>query len=137
MNDKNRIIEQTRKIREVSKELKGIAKEIVKTSKESAKVDTGFLKRSISFVVNLDGIITFSEADYGQLDGNSKLLENIKKMFPKNESYIYSVQDKNGGQIIVLSETADKADIKEIVPNDKKIDTKGESFINRIKNMFK
>lgn len=58
-------------------------------------------------------------------------------MFPKNESYIYSVQDKNGGQIIVLSETADKADIKEIVPNDKKIDTKGESFINRIKNMFK
>ncbi len=132
-----KVIEQTQKMRAVSKELKAIAKEIVKKSKETAKVDTGRLKRSISYVVNLDGIITFSEADYGQLDGNSKLLENIKIMFPENEPYIYCTQSKDGKQTVVFSKTVDKIETKRVIENKMNIESKGESFITRIKNMFR
>lgn len=98
-----KVLKQTEKMRTVSKELKEIAKEIVKKSKETARVDTGFLKRSISYVVNLEGVITFTEAYYGQIDGNSQLLENIKKMFPEDEPYKYCTQDENGKVTVVIS----------------------------------
>ena len=98
----SKIIKRTEKMRTVSKELKAIAREIVKKSKETARVDTGRLKRSISYVVNLDGVITFTEAHYGQIDGNSQLLENIKAMFPKEEPYNYTVQEDNGSVTVVI-----------------------------------
>lgn len=104
--EKNRVIKvlkQTEKMRAVSKELKEIARKIVKKSKETARVDTGFLKRSISYVVNLEGVITFTEAYYGQIDGNSQLLDNIKKMFPEDEPYNYCTQDENGKVTVVVS----------------------------------
>lgn len=103
----SKIIKETEKMQTVSKELKAIAREIVKKSKETARVDTGRLKRSISYVVNLEGIITFTEAHYGQIDGNSQLLENIKCMFPKDEPYNYSVQDDNGNVTMVIRKQAE------------------------------
>lgn len=103
----SKIIKETEKMQTVSKELKAIAREIVKKSKETARVDTGRLKRSISYVVNLEGIITFTEAHYGQIDGNSQLLENIKCMFPKDEPYNYSVQDDSGNVTMVIRKQAE------------------------------
>ena len=128
----SKVIEHTAKMRAVSKDLKTIANEIVKKSKETAKVDTGLLKRSISYVVNLDGIITFTQFHYGELDGNSQLVENIKKMFPENEPYIYCTQGKDGSQRVVFTKSIANPDTKE------SFEAKGiQSFITRLKNMMK
>jgi len=58
------------------KEIRAIAREIVEKSKNTAHVDTGRLKRSISYVIDLQGIHTFTEVFYGQFGDNSDLEEN-------------------------------------------------------------
>lgn len=78
------------------KELKKTADLIVKQSKSEAHVDTGRLKRSISYVINENGDFEFTEAFYGQFYENSKLQENIKKYFPSEEPYLLIYTDDNG-----------------------------------------
>lgn len=87
-------------------ELKEIARDIVSKSKKSAHVDTGRLKRSISFVVNLKGVITFTEVFYGQFGENSDLEENIKSMFPSSEPYNLIYTDDNGNPYQVVKRTS-------------------------------
>ena len=77
-------------------ELRAIARDIVSKSKEAAHVDTGRLKRSISYVVDLKGIITFTEVFYGQFGDNSDLEENIKKMMPSGVPWKLIYVDDNG-----------------------------------------
>jgi len=76
--------------------LRKIARNIVKQSKNDAEVDTGRLKRSISYVIDKQGVYTFTEVFYGQFNNNSKLEENIKEMFPKGEPYNLLYTDDNG-----------------------------------------
>jgi len=109
-----KVIEQTQKMRAVPKELKAIAKDIVKKSKETAH--DRFLKDSIYYVVDLDGVINFN--------GDSQLLENIKSMFPADVPYKY-----NGNLTKVI-----KIDIE----NDKSLNDGGkQSFFKRLKGIFK
>jgi hypothetical protein len=87
-------------------ELQSIAREIVAKSKKSAHVDTGRLKRSISYVINLQGIPTFTEVFYGQFGDNSDLEENLKAMWPRDEPYNLIWVDDNGNPYQVIRKTA-------------------------------
>lgn len=87
-------------------DLKSIARDIVQKSKKSAHVDTGRLKRSISYVINLQGIFTFTEVFYGQFGDNSDLEENIKSMWPNGVAFNLIYVDDNGNPYQVVRKTA-------------------------------
>lgn len=116
------------------KELRAIARDIVQKSKASAHVDTGRLKRSISFVVNLQGIVTFTEVFYGQFGDNSDLEENIKSMWPNGVAYNLIYVDDNGNPYQVVKKTASgRANVSTAT----KATTRKSLGINGIKNFLK
>lgn len=67
---------------------------VVEESKITARVDTGALKRSINYTVRR-GQIVFFQLFYGIEDGNSKLVENAKKMMG-DTPYIIELIDDEG-----------------------------------------
>lgn len=87
------------------KEIRAIAREIVEKSKNTAHVDTGRLKRSISYVIDLQGIPTFTEVFYGQFGDNSDLEENIKLMMPAGVAWKLIYTDDNGNPYQVVRKT--------------------------------
>lgn len=116
-------------------ELKSIAREIVRKSKSSAHVDTGRLKRSISFVVNLQGVVTFTEVFYGQFGDNSDLEENIRSMWPNGVSYNLIYTDDDGKPYQVVRKTASGRAAVETKAT--KATTRKSLGINGIKNFLK
>ena len=65
-------------------------------------VDTGYLKRSIGFIINEKGVATFTEVFYGQFGDNSDLEENIKSMMPAGIPWqlIYTDEDGRAYQVV-------------------------------------
>lgn len=116
-------------------ELRTIAREIVQKSKSAAHVDTGRLKRSISFVVNLQGVVTFTEVFYGQFGDNSDLEENIKSMWPNGVAYNLIYTDDNGNPYQVVRRTASGRAAVETKAT--KATTRKSLGINGIKNFLK
>ena len=116
-------------------ELRTIAREIVDKSKKSAHVDTGRLKRSISYVINLQGVPTFTEVFYGQFGDNSDLEENIKAMFPSSVPYNLIYVDDNGNPYQVVRRTASGRAAVETKAT--KSTTRKSLGINGIKNFLK
>lgn len=64
-----------------------LIREIVREAKNTAKVDTGYLQRSIRGDVDKDGSIEFRQMFYGAKDGNSKLEQIAEKRMPKDISW--------------------------------------------------
>jgi len=93
-------------------EIKAFVKQVVNETKSTARVDTGFLKRSIYGVINEKGIAEFGEAFYGQFYENSNLEENINKMFPKNLPYKLVYFDEDGVEYVAKKRTAGGRTIK-------------------------
>lgn len=116
-------------------ELRTIAREIVQKSKSAAHVDTGRLKRSISFVVNLQGVVTFTEVFYGQFGENSDLEENIKSMWPNGVAYNLIYTDDNGKPYQVVRRTSSGRAAVETKAT--KATTRKSLGINGIKNFLK
>ena len=116
-------------------ELRKIAREIVRKSKSAAHVDTGRLKRSISFVVNLQGVVTFTEVFYGQFGENSDLEENIKSMWPNGVSYNLIYTDDDGKPYQVVKRTSSGRAAVETKAT--KATTRKSLGINGIKNFLK
>nr|WP_309756188.1 hypothetical protein [Flavobacterium sp.] len=79
----------------VTLEEKAKAQLVVEESKRTARVDTGRLKRSINVKVQ-KGILVFRQYYYGIEDGNSKLVENAKKMMV-DTPYVIELMDDEGG----------------------------------------
>ena len=115
-------------------ELRQIINKIKEKSKEEARVDTGFLKRSIYGIINERGVAEFGEVFYGQFGENSFLEENINKMFPKNLPYKLVYFDEDGVEYVAKKRTAGGRTIKPENP------TKGKdvassnirNFINKL-----
>lgn len=113
-------------------ELKQIINKIRDKSKDEAKVDTGFLKRSIYGVINEKGVAEFGEIFYGQFYENSNLEENITKMFPKNLPYKLVYYDEDGVEYVAKKKTAGGRTIKPENP------TKGRNIAsNNIREFIK
>lgn len=84
-------------------DVRKIAQDIVNKSKKSAHVDTGALKRSISYTY-VKGIVTFRQLFYGQFHENSKLEKNAAAGMPNGTEWriIYTAF---GGQTVEIGRT--------------------------------
>jgi len=98
------------------KEVRAIAQKIVKDSKKTAHVDTGYLKRSIYYVIDERGKLEFGEVFYGQFGENSLLQENIKKYLPIDISYSLIWTDEDGLPYEAIRKTASGRIISKTVP---------------------
>jgi len=118
----------------IRSELNTICRDIVSKSKASSKVDTGRLKRSISFVFDLKGIPTFTEVFYGQFGDNSDLEENIKALMPSGVAWKLIYTDDNGQPYQVVRATASG---RASVSNATKATTPKSLGIGGIRNFLK
>ncbi len=116
-------------------ELRKIAREIVQKSKSAAHVDTGRLKMTISYVINREGIFTFTEVFYGQFGENSDLEENIKSMWPNGVAYNLIYTDDDGKPYQVVRKTTSGRAAVETKAT--KATTRKSLGINGIKNFLK
>lgn len=92
-------------LRGVPQDIIDISERIEAKSKREARVENGYLKRSIGYVVNRQGVLTFTEVFYGQF-GNSTLAKNIKDMLPRGTAYNLIYTDEEGQPYEVVRKTA-------------------------------
>lgn len=78
--------------------------EVVSEAKSSARVDTGFLKRSIRGNL-FKGVITFREIFYGAYNGNSKLVEIATRIMPKDLKWKVIFVDEEGREKTIKGQT--------------------------------
>lgn len=85
------------------KEIRAIAQKIVDMSKNTAHVDTGALKRSISYTY-VKGLVTFRMIYYGQFNNNAQLEKNADRLMPSGVQWkiIYT---KFGGDTYEVGRT--------------------------------
>lgn len=62
-------------------EIRAVAQRIVDMSKNTAHVDTGALKRSISFTY-VKNVVTFRMIYYGMFNNNAQLEKNASRLMP-------------------------------------------------------
>ena len=67
-------------------EIRAIGQKVVDKSKQTSKVDTGALKRSISFTY-VKEVLIFRELYYGQFNDNSELEKNAIKLVPRGTAW--------------------------------------------------
>lgn len=84
-------------------EVRKIAQRVVTVSKASAHVDTGALKRSISFTY-VKGVVIFRQLFYGQFNENSQLERNATRLMPIGTRWKI-IFTAFGGQTIEVSRT--------------------------------
>jgi len=104
-------------------EKKEFIKKVVEETKRTAKVDTGFLKRSIrgNWFKN---IATFREIFYGAYNENSKLIENAKKIMPKEIPWQVIFVDEDGKETKVEGKTRTGRKISRKEINSENVSTK-------------
>jgi hypothetical protein len=87
-------------------EIRQYIREVVSETKKTAKVDTGFLKRSIKgALIGRNKSIEFREVFYGVYNGNSKLVENANKMIPKDLVWTVVFVDEDGNETQIEGKT--------------------------------
>ena len=119
------------------KEIRAIAQRVVDLSKSTARVDTGALRRSISYTY-VKGLVTFRMIYYGQFGKNAELEKNAIKLMPRGVEWRI-VYTKFGGNTYEIGRTRQgRATQKSLLPTLTKIGTSAVSaLINRIKNRGK
>lgn len=85
-------------------EIRAYVKKVVDETKSTARVDTGFLKRSIRGNW-FKGMATFREIFYGAYNGNSKLIENAKKIMPSEIPWQVIFVDEDGVETQIEGKT--------------------------------
>jgi hypothetical protein len=119
------------------REIRAIAQEIVNEAKRKARVDQGTLKRSISYTVT-QGVYIFREIFYGQYNGNSQLVEIVRKKFPNGVPYKIAYTDLNGREVEVSKTKQGRATQRSLLPTLLKIGTKAvQELRQRIQNRGK
>ena len=119
------------------KEIRAIAQRVVDQTKATARVDTGALKRSISYTY-VKGLVTFRMIYYGQFGKNTQLEQNAVKLMPRGVEWriIYT---KFGGNTYEVGRTRQgRATQKSLLPTLTRIGTSAvASLINKIRNRGK
>jgi hypothetical protein len=118
-------------------EIRAIAQRVVDQTKSTARVDTGALKRSISYTY-VKGLVTFRMIYYGQFGKNAELEKNASKLMPRGVEWriIYT---KFGGNTYEVGRTRQgRATQKSLLPTLSRIGTTAvTNLINRIRNRGK
>jgi len=84
-------------------EARALAQKVVDAAKTTAHVDTGALKRSISFTYVKQEII-FRQIYYGIYNDNSQLEKYAKKYIPSNQPWKI-ILTKFGGETVEIGQT--------------------------------
>jgi hypothetical protein len=98
-------------------EIRQYIREVVSETKKTAKVETGFLKRSIKgSLIGRNKSIEFRQVFYGAYNENSRLIENAKKMIPNDIVWTVVFVDEDGTETKIegKSRTGRKISRKEI-----------------------
>lgn len=119
------------------KEIRAIAQKIVDMSKSTARVDTGALKRSISFTY-VKGVVTFRQLFYGAYGKNSQLEKNAIKLMPSGVQWRI-ISTAFGGNTVEVGRTrTGRATQISLLPTLARIGTTAVSkLIDKIKNRGK
>jgi len=97
-------------------EIRAIGAKIVTKSKRTARVDTGALKRSISFSY-VRSVMTFRELFYGQYGTNSELEDNAAAMVPRGIEWKIVYTDFGGSVTEVGRTRAGRATQRSVLSN--------------------
>lgn len=119
-----------------TKELRAIAQKVVDISKSSARVDTGFLKRSISYTVEKD-VYIFVQVFYGEFKNNSKLEANARRYMPNGVKWRIRYTDVKRNVIEESKINTGRNSINNIVGKLRQTTSAVAGLINRIKNSGK
>jgi len=117
--------------------IRAVAQSIVDQSKSSARVDTGALKRSISFTYVKEQVI-FRMLYYGQFGKNSKLEANARRLMPSGVKWKIIYTEFGGGTFEVgVTQTGRNSTRKIIDSITRSSTTAVTSLLNRIRGKKK
>ena len=86
------------------KEIRGFINQVVSEAKRTARVDTGFLRRSIRGRF-FKGRVEFREIFYGAYNDNSKLIQIAQRIMPDDLDWKVIFVDENGIETPVKGKT--------------------------------
>jgi len=120
-------------------EIRQYIRDVVREAKNTARVDTGFLKRSIrGDYVARTGIVEFRQIFYGAFKGNSQLVNIAQRIMPNDLPWRVILEDEEGNERIItgITKTGRKLNIS------KTLSLAGSTFkikdlINRIRGKKK
>jgi hypothetical protein len=117
--------------------IRAVAQSIIDQSKSSARVDTGALKRSISFTYVKEQVI-FRMLYYGQFGKNSKLEANARRLMPSGVKWKIIYTEFGGGTYEVgVTQTGRNSTRKIIDSITRSSTTAVTSLLNRIRGKKK
>lgn len=118
-------------------EIRAIAKRVVDQTKSTARVDTGALKRSVSYTY-VKGLVTFRMIYYGQFGKNAQLEKNALRLMPRGVEWRI-VYTKFGGDTYEIGRTRQgRATQISLLPTLTRIGTSSlTSLIKKIRNRGK
>ena len=80
-------------------ELRGIIRDVVREAKAQAKVDTGYLKRSIrGDLIGRNRSLEFRQVVYGGYNENSKLASIAERLIPNDIQWKVILEDEGGNE---------------------------------------
>jgi hypothetical protein len=117
--------------------IRAVAQSIIDQSKSTARVDTGALRRSISFTYVREQVI-FRMLYYGQFGKNSKLEANARRLMPSGVKWKIIYTEFGGGTFEVgLTQTGRNSTRKIIDSITRSSTTAVTSLLNRIRGKKK
>jgi hypothetical protein len=117
--------------------IRAVAQSIIDQSKSTARVDTGALKRSISFTYVKEQVI-FRMLYYGQFGKNSKLEANARRLMPSGVKWKIIYTEFGGGTFEVgVTQTGRNSTRKIIDSITRSSTTAVTSLLNRIRGKKK
>jgi hypothetical protein len=117
--------------------IRAVAQSIVDQSKSTARIDTGALKRSISFTYVREQVI-FRMLYYGQFGKNSKLEANARRLMPSGVKWKIIYTEFGGGTFEVgVTQTGRNSTRKIIDSITRSSTTAVTSLLNRIRGKKK
>lgn len=88
-----------------------LGQEVVRATRKTARVDTGLLKRSIRATLERNTIV-FREIYYGAYNDNAELIENAKRIMPKEIDWKVIFVDEEGREKTIEATTRTGRKIK-------------------------
>jgi hypothetical protein len=87
-------------------EIRQYIREVVREAKDTAKVDTGFLRRSIKgALIGRDKSIEFEQIVYGAYNNNSRLIQIAERIVPNNLKWKVTFINEDGETTEVKGKT--------------------------------
>lgn len=94
-------------------EIREYIRRVVRETKDTARVDTGYLKRSIrGALIGRNKSVEFREVFYGAYNNNSKLIEIANRIMPNDIEWRVIFEDEDGNETQIEGKTRTGRTIK-------------------------